>query len=99
MPQAAGVSHPRNPGGPRTNGGFGATGRSPMDLLLSALSDLAKIEMNLCCPRTCAPPQIGEWCNGSTADSGSACLGSNPSSPASYLTKSCVKTGQATCVS
>src|SRR5690242_7901400 len=24
----------------------------------------------------------GEWCNGSTADSGSACLGSNPSSPA-----------------
>ena len=26
---------------------------------------------------------IGEWCNGSTADSGSACLGSNPSSPAS----------------
>ena len=26
---------------------------------------------------------FGEWCNGSTADSGSACLGSNPSSPAS----------------
>ena len=24
---------------------------------------------------------FGEWCNGSTADSGSACLGSNPSSP------------------
>ena len=24
----------------------------------------------------------GEWCNGSTADSGSASLGSNPSSPA-----------------
>src|SRR5689334_14784956 len=24
---------------------------------------------------------LGEWCNGSTADSGSACLGSNPSSP------------------
>ena len=26
--------------------------------------------------------RLGEWCNGSTADSGSACLGSNPSSPA-----------------
>src|SRR5262249_16963781 len=26
----------------------------------------------------------GEWCNGSTADSGSACLGSNPSSPAHH---------------
>src|SRR5947209_6135914 len=26
--------------------------------------------------------RFGEWCNGSTADSGSACLGSNPSSPA-----------------
>jgi hypothetical protein len=26
----------------------------------------------------------GEWCNGSTADSGSACLGSNPSSPAPF---------------
>ena len=25
---------------------------------------------------------FGEWCNGSTADSGSVCLGSNPSSPA-----------------
>src|ERR1700752_5075141 len=25
---------------------------------------------------------FGEWCNGSTADSDSACLGSNPSSPA-----------------
>src|SRR5437899_2375093 len=34
-----------------------------------------------------SPPNLkksfGEWCNGSTADSGSACLGSNPSSPAS----------------
>jgi hypothetical protein len=26
---------------------------------------------------------IGEWCNGSTTDSDSVCLGSNPSSPAS----------------
>jgi len=25
---------------------------------------------------------IGEWCNGSTTDSDSVCLGSNPSSPA-----------------
>ena len=27
----------------------------------------------------------GEWCNGSTYDSDSYCLGSNPSSPASFL--------------
>src|SRR5216683_2755244 len=31
----------------------------------------------------CRQIAFGEWCNGSTADSGSACLGSNPSSPAS----------------
>jgi hypothetical protein len=28
---------------------------------------------------------IGEWCNGSTTDSDSVCLGSNPSSPASVI--------------
>src|SRR6516164_5957300 len=44
-------------------------------------------EQPLVLSRTCAPVKIlsalpGEWCNGSTADSGSACLGSNPSSPA-----------------
>lgn len=27
----------------------------------------------------------GEWCNGSTTDSDSVCLGSNPGSPASFL--------------
>src|SRR5438132_8045122 len=31
------------------------------------------------------PGSNGEWCNGSTADSGSACLGSNPSSPVFLL--------------
>jgi hypothetical protein len=30
----------------------------------------------------------GEWCNGSTTDSDSVCLGSNPSSPATALTPS-----------
>jgi hypothetical protein len=30
---------------------------------------------------------FGEWCNGSTADSGSACLGSNPSSPVDFSGK------------
>src|SRR5436309_1173449 len=29
---------------------------------------------------------FGEWCNGSTTDSDSVCLGSNPSSPASIST-------------
>jgi hypothetical protein len=27
---------------------------------------------------------VGEWCNGSTTDSDSVCLGSNPGSPASF---------------
>lgn len=31
------------------------------------------------------PRSIGEWCNGSTTDSDSVCLGSNPSSPASQF--------------
>ena len=30
------------------------------------------------------PDSVGEWCNGSTYDSDSYCLGSNPSSPAKY---------------
>ena len=40
----------------------------------------------------------GEWCNGSTADSGSACLGSNPSSPTklSNLTQADTNRQQAT---
>jgi hypothetical protein len=32
-----------------------------------------------------AQESIGEWCNGSTTDSDSVCLGSNPGSPASKI--------------
>jgi hypothetical protein len=33
---------------------------------------------------------FGEWCNGSTTDSDSVCLGSNPSSPAKNKTLKCL---------
>ena len=32
-----------------------------------------------------SPTHIGLWCNGSTTDFGSVCLGSNPSNPTYYI--------------
>ena len=39
----------------------------------------------LCYNIACGQSADGEWCNGSTYDSDSYCLGSNPSSPALFL--------------
>src|SRR5579872_4943726 len=42
---------------------------------------------------------IGEWCNGSTTDSDSVCLGSNPGSPAKSFhgKRQAVRSGPASC--
>ena len=43
------------------------------------LADIGKLPKKRCQTKRLD----GEWCNGSTTDSDSVCLGSNPSSPAS----------------